>query len=302
VIHARDLGYTFASGRSGIASIDLEVQTGELLALVGPNGSGKTTLLRLLAGDLKPTRGTLSVNAQTPSSRASQSQIGFASAQPVHFTELTGRENAEFFARAYRAGDDAVHRHLIAFSLFQDGNVPVGEYSFGMQRKLMLVEALAHGPALLLLDEPTIGLDPPAIAAVTSELQDRARAGSTVVMGTNDVHTAMLASRVLFLHRGKKVADAAPGELLRSVAGVARIDVSLASPPERAPVFPSGVTALHAAEGYSVEAADAAALPDVCAALLRAGARIREVRVREPDLADVFRTLTGEALNRDALV
>lgn len=299
MIRARSLGYTFASGRAGLASVDLDVNAGELVALVGPNGSGKTTLLRLLAGDLEPTAGTLVVAAGLPGTHrlpADRSQIGWAAAEPVHFNELTGRENARVFAGARGADADALTAHLRRFELHNDADIPVAEYSFGMQRKLLLIEALAHEPALLLLDEPTIGLDPRAANELIDVLRSRARAGVTVILGTNDVTTAMVASRILFLHAGCKVADAAPAELMASVRGNTRIEVALATLPERPPGFPADVTVAPSADGLVIEAPDTSLLPDICAALLRAGARIGSVRVREADLSDVFSRLTGEIL------
>jgi ABC-2 type transport system ATP-binding protein len=299
VIRARSLGYTFASGRTGLASVDLDVKAGELVALVGPNGSGKTTLLRLLAGDLKPTAGTLAVTTDfsgSPSLPLARSQIGWVPAEPVHFNELTGRENARFFVQAHGVGDDALSALLQRFDLHSDADVPVAEYSFGMQRKLLVIEALAPQPALLLLDEPTIGLDPRATAGLIEMLRSRAGAGATVMLGTNDVTTAMVATRVVFLHAGRKVADAAPVELMASVRGSTRIDVSLATLPERSPEFAASISAVPTADGFAIEAHDTALLPDICSALLRAGARIGSVRVREADLSDVFSRLTGEVL------
>jgi ABC-type multidrug transport system ATPase subunit len=298
VIRARSLGYTFASGRTGLASVDLDVKAGELVALVGPNGSGKTTLLRLLAGDLEPTVGTLEVVdvSASPTLPLARSQIGWVPAEPVHFNELTGRENARFFVRAHGVGDDALASHLQRFDLHRDAEIPVAEYSFGMQRKLLVIEALVPEPPLLLLDEPTIGLDPRATAELIDVLRSRARAGVTVLLGTNDVTTAMIATRVVFLHAGQKIADAAPAELLTSVGGGTRIEVSLATLPEVPPEFAADIVAVPTGDGFAVEAHDAALLPDICATLIRAGARIRSVRVREADLSDVFSRLTGDVL------
>ena len=291
MIRAVGLGYTFASGRTGLASVDLDIEAGELVALVGPNGSGKTTLLRLFAGDLVPTTGTL---AFTPP--IARSRIGWTPAEPIHFDELTGRENARFFARACGAVDDAVSSYLQQLDLGADADVAVAEYSFGMRRKLHLIEALAHDTALLLLDEPTIGLDPRAAGVLIEAVRARVRNGAIVMLGTHDVTTAMIATRVVFLHRGRKIADAAPAELLALVRESTRIEVSLATLPERAPEFPAGVVAATTATGFALEVSDAQLLPEICAALLHAGARIGSIQVREADLADLFNRLTGEPL------
>ncbi len=218
--------FRFASGRDALHDIDLTVHAGETLALLGPNGSGKSTLLRILAGDLAPSRGARHRIAGDDAAPALR-RFGYAPDEAAHFDELSGRENAVFFARANGAGPRAVDALLAAFGLAADAGVAAGEYSFGMRRKLALVEAMAHAPALLLLDEPTIGLDPAALLALTAELQSRTQAGAAVVLATNDAAAAALATRIVFLHRGRKVADSPAQALLRSVAGETRIDVEL---------------------------------------------------------------------------
>jgi len=283
----------------------MEVLAGDLLAVIGPNGAGKSTLLRLLAGEFAPSGGQVTVFGRPAHtlSCAERTRLGVGVDEPAHADELAGRENAHFFARAngLGAGDaaarvDALFQRL---GLAADAAVPAGAYSFGMRRKLHLVETLVHGPELVLLDEPTIGLDAGAIASLRALLASHAGSGAAVVFATNDLFGLVpIATRILFLHDGRKVADAAPSTLLERVRGVTRFDVTLDGRPPHEIRFPPGAAGTLRDDGCVVETgAGTALLPEICAALVRAGARIRGIRVREPDLTDVFRDLTGAELN-----
>lgn len=280
----------YPSGRLGLDGLDFDVGRGETVALVGPNGSGKSTLLRLLAGVLRAVAGRLE--------RAAGLRIGYAADTAAHFDELTGRVNAHVFARADGAPAARADALLEAFGLGPDADTPVSEYSFGMRRKLLLAEALAPDPGLLLLDEPTVGLDPDAGRTLREQLAARAAAGRTTIFATNDLDAAAFAGRIVFLHRGRAIADAPPVELLRLVQGSTRIDVGLGGPPAHPPAFTDDIAVTTTADGLTLRTdRGAAALAGICDALAAAGARILTLRVREPGLGDVFSLLTGgEAL------
>jgi len=286
--------------------VDLELASGETIAVLGPNGSGKSTLIRLAAGDLLPTGGGVDLFGVAARRRsvALRRRLGVALDTPVHFGPLSGLANAVFFGRASGlAAPDArreAERLLDGFGMSDELHVPVEEYSLGMHRKLLLTEALMHEPPILLLDEPTLGLDLPSVATLASELQRRVDFGGATLLSTNDVRAAeALASRVVFLRKGEQVADAPLAELLRSVRTVTQIDVRFAGTLEECPPLPAGVSARLAPNELIVESREgASALPHICRALLDAGVSIQDVSVREGDLGDVFRKLTGAELTR----
>lgn len=298
-IGVRGLSYRYRSGRSGIDALDLEVRPGEIVVLLGPNGSGKTTALRLLADDLTPSAGEVT-HACGRSRRDRLACTGYAPDSAAQIDELTGRENARVFGRAFGAGDDATDRLIARFGLSADADVAAGQYSFGMRRKLALVQALAHTPAVLLMDEPTIGLDPVATGTLHEILREHAQAGAAIVIATNDSRITVLADVVVFIHEGRVMASGSPAELLQSVEGATRIEVTLDGMPERTPDLPPDITASRSSSGLVFTVANgSAALPGLCSALVAAGARIRRVDIREPGFDDVFRQLTGVELGAD---
>lgn len=289
-IAARGIRVAYRRGPAVLEGVDITAAPGEIVALLGPNGSGKSTLLRALAGDLPVSAGAIERTGP----------LGYAADEAVHVDALSVRANAEWFARANNAPDGpaAVPELLEAFGLTPWQDRPAGELSFGGRRKLTLVEALAHRPRVVLLDEPTVGLDPDAISALFTRLRDIAQ-GGVVVVAANDLHAAAaLATRVAFLRAGRIVADAPPDELLRLVRGSVRIDVDLAAPVTGVS-FAADVRAAPTATGYVLEAPSTAALAGICRILDAAGGRILAIRVHEADLTDAWRVVTGDVWQRD---
>lgn len=284
--------------------VDLQVEPGQVVVLLGPNGSGKTTLLRVLATELRPGRGRIELLGRSPGRRPGplRRRLGVARDLPVHLDVLSGRRNVAFFGRARGLSRAEAARRADALldrlGLAEDAGVPAGSYSHGMRRKLLLAGALVHAPELLLLDEPTLGLDPPSLDVLRALLRERAADGTAVVMATNDLPFVRgVAHRVIFVHRGRKVADAPPEELLAGLEGRTALEVRLQGPVPDGVRYPEGVRVHPRPGGLVVESAEGAeALPGVCRALLDAGAVLREVRVRKPDLGDAFLVLTGEEL------
>lgn len=328
-IRARGLGFRFPGGRVGIASLDLDVAAGEVVALLGPNGSGKSTLLRLLATDLGPTTGTLELlgSPADPPGPPLRRRIGYAPDDPVHLAALTGAENLQLFTRlAERDPGDprlGLGGLLRAFDLEDVAGLPVAQYSFGMRRKLLLAEALAPRPELLVLDEPTVGLDPRGVGALGALLEERAQDGATVVLATNEIRQAPLwAHRILFLHQGRVLADASPDVLLARLRGRTLVQVTLNGAgmsvaegvetqdrPSAGRGALEGLGALEGVENWRFHREETGqgrievetgmggrVLPSLLQYLVDAGVEVRELRVREPDLGDLFRELTGVEL------
>ena len=310
---AQGTGFIYPSGRKGLEPLDLEVGPGEIVAVLGPNGSGKSTLLRLLATDLRPTEGALSILGQPAVGRLARlrQKIGYAADIAVHFDVLTGEENAEAFrdlAPLGGAAPGSMEPLFRAFHLDEVSLVPVSEYSFGMRRKLLLLEALSLASALLLLDEPSVGLDPPGVLGLRASVEDLQQGGGTTIIASNEVRAIpMWAHRVLFLHRGRLVEDAALPELVKRLEGRTRIEIDLLAPEgDRPDVDLSGIEGVVRSQavrtGLVVESSQRGRpLSSLAAALLEGGHQIRDVRVREPNLGDLFLSMTGESLAPETL-
>jgi ABC-2 type transport system ATP-binding protein len=211
-----------------LRGVDLRVQRGTVHALLGSNGAGKTTLVKILATLLRPDGGSATVNgfdvvSQAPEVRRSISLTGqFAAVDDV----LTGRENLELIA-ALRHLDHpgAVADELLArFSLTEAGRRRAATYSGGMRRRLDLAMSLIGSPAVVVLDEPTTGLDPHGRLEVWEAIRELARAGTTVLMTTQQLEEAeQLADRISILHEGRILVDGTLAEL-RALLPPARVE------------------------------------------------------------------------------
>jgi len=205
-----------AYGRTwALRGVDLRIERGERVALLGPNGSGKTTLMRLIATLTRPTFGTLHVLGQDPARRAREVRrsLGVVAHRPYLYEDFTGRENLEFYARLYgvRSPADRYRPLVEEAGLAAALDRPVRGYSRGMQQRLALVRALLHDPALLLLDEPDAGLDQAALRFLESTIRDAA-AGRTVVFSTHNLELGLrLSDRVVVLAGGSTTYDGPAG-------------------------------------------------------------------------------------------
>ena len=212
VLSIRGLRKRFGA-REVLCGLDLEVASGEIFAFLGPNGAGKTTALRLVAGILTPTHGAITIDgidlAKDP--LGAKRITGFVPDRPFLYPRLTGRETLALVCSLYgcpeRMDDGTVEKFLDRFDLAGREDDYVEGYSLGMRQKLALLAGLLPAPRLLLVDEPLIGLDPPAAREVKEVFKETAAAGGTVFLSTHLLEIAeALADRVAILDRGEVVA------------------------------------------------------------------------------------------------
>ena len=308
-LEARNITRLYKSSGRGVADVSLTVEPGEILGLVGPNGSGKSTLLRVLSTALDPGSGTFRICGLdgVREKRKVRARLGLMVDRPTHYGDLSGRANAFFFARSYGMEDEKAERALDElfgyFGLAEYAGDRVKTYSYGMGKKLALVEALAHGPELLLLDEPSLGLDYTSQLAFQRKVRELVGAGAAVVLASNQVdEVEALCDRVIFLHRGRVVAQGTPEALISSLEGVRRVVATLHNPVEYGSVaevagvqrvVPEGRDlVVHCEERRGVVA-------DVVGGIVDAGGDIVNLSVERPNLEDVFVKLTGEGLERE---
>jgi ABC-2 type transport system ATP-binding protein len=296
-----------------VEALSFEVRRGELFGLVGPDGAGKTTTLRLLAGVLRPTAGDALVGGVSVARDPERVKRGLAymSQRFGLYTDLTVRENLAFYADLYevpRRELSARLERLFAFSgLAPFAERLAGQLSGGMKQKLGLSCALVHEPELLLLDEPTFGVDPVSRRELWRIVHERVAEGVTAVVSTSYLDEAERFDRVALLDRGRLLALDTPDALQRSLPG-RMLEVWVEDPRRaREALLASGLVRrataygerLHALvpppAGGAVEGAVPAATEAVTAALAAAGIEARSVSPVPPSLEDVFIHLVESA-------
>jgi ABC-type multidrug transport system ATPase subunit len=273
---------------------------------MGPNGSGKSTLLRVLSTAIAPDAGGFRVGGTDgrAEKRKVRARLGLMVDRPTHYDDLTGMANAYFFARAYGMeggkAEGALAELFEYFDLAEYKDDKVKTYSYGMGKKLALIEALAHGPGVLLLDEPSLGLDYTSQLAYQRRIRELSEDGVAVLLASNQVdEIESLCDRAAFLHRGRLVAEGTPEDLISSVRGVTRIVATL-----RNPVEYGSLSALDGVQRIVPEGNDLVfhcderpgMVADVVAGIVHAGGDIVNLSVERPNLEDVFVKITGEAL------
>ena len=201
-----------------LRGIDLHVQEGEFVTLVGANGAGKTTLLRIVATLSQPTAGQVTVGGWPLARHADKVRrhIGLVSHQPLLYGDLTAGENLHFFARLYGLdqAEERVGAALSTVGLAARERDPVRTFSRGMTQRLTIARATLHEPDVLLFDEPYTGLDQEASDLLDGLLREQAALGRTILMITHDlVHGLNLADRVVILSRGRIAATTTGREL-----------------------------------------------------------------------------------------
>jgi ABC-2 type transport system ATP-binding protein len=308
-LEARNITRLYKSSGRGVTDVSFEVEPGEIFGLMGPNGSGKSTLLRILSTAIAPESGSFRIGGAdgTREKQKARAGMGLMVDRPTHYGDLTGWSNAYLFARSYgidKGKAEGVLAELFDyFRLAEYKDDRVKTYSYGMGKKLALIEALAHGPQLLLLDEPSLGLDYASQLAYQTKIRELAASDVAILVASNQVdEVEVLCDRVAFLHRGRLVSLGTPEELVSSLKGTRRIVATLRNPVEYGAleevpgverVVPEGRDlVVHCEERPGIVA-------DVVAGIVRAGGDIADLAVRRPSLADVYVKLTGEALNDD---
>ncbi len=197
-------------------AFNLQLQTGDLLCLLGRNGAGKTTLLRILAGLLKPDSGSIWLdNRQIDYSEPhARHELGLVMHQPFLYEHLTGIENLRFYARLYKVadGDADLETILTQVGMQRFGQKPVRAYSRGMKQRLTIARALLHSPRILLLDEPYTGLDLQGSQMFNRLMLEQKQCGRIILMTTHDLsHALPITSSFAFLARGQ-IAEQLPSQ------------------------------------------------------------------------------------------
>jgi ABC-2 type transport system ATP-binding protein len=223
LIRTRQLTKSYGA-TTAVDSLDLEVKSGEIYGFLGPNGAGKTTTIRMLSGLLDASAGEAFICGYDISKEASQAKamLAYVPDQPKLYGKLTAREFLQLVAALYRiskkVSQERSEQLLSMFGLAERADELLEGYSHGMRQKVVLAAALIHQPRVMLLDEPTVGLDPASARLLKDILQELAKQGAAVFVSTHILEIAeRLCHRVGILKEGKLIAQGSPDELRKMV-------------------------------------------------------------------------------------
>jgi len=223
IIETQQVKRAFGSFEA-IRGIDLRIRPGETYGLIGPNGAGKTTLIRMFVGLLRPTAGRVEVLGREMPEKAVLSQVGYMTQARAIYTDLSVRENVRFFgAMAGRQDSKRIDEVIALVNLSDWADSRVAKLSGGMQQRVSLACALVHRPRLLLLDEPTVGVDPQLRVQFWDYFGHLNAQGVTIVVSSHVMDEAEHCHRLGFIRVGKLLAEGSP-QALRAQAGTETLE------------------------------------------------------------------------------
>lgn len=286
-----------------LAGASLDVRSGELVGLLGPNGAGKTTLIRAIAGRVLLDAGSVELFGRPLRRADPRPEIGVVPQELAIYNKLTARENLEVFGRLYGVSGptlkERVDKALVWSDLKDRAGDVVMKFSGGMKRRLNIACSLLHAPSIVLLDEPTVGVDPQSRERIYEMLSELQTSGVSVVLTTHHLEEAeQRCQRIVIIDKGRIVAAGTLGELVKSTLGAARVaNVLLDSPWPADTSAPGGARLSDDRRTLQAEATDLARqLAPLFQDITRAGRGVSDVRLTGATLHEVFIALTGREL------
>jgi ABC-2 type transport system ATP-binding protein len=310
-IHRLSKQYDPPEGPRAIDEIDLHIYEGELFSLLGPNGAGKTTLLSVLCGLFPPTSGDAIVagHSVVQNPMAVKEAIGIIPEEIALYPQLSGRQNLKYFGLLYGLSgshlERAVDQVLAVIGLEGRARDKVSHYSSGMKRRLNVGIGLLHQPRIVLMDEPTIGLDPQSRRRILDlVLQLKRDYGATILYTTHYMEEAQqLSDRIGILHQGQLIAVGSPRELIQQVRAEDTLRLHVVGSQVPADLL-QALRQVGGVRQVSLEATTitlavlhaAEALPRILDLVRESGIGLHSLTLQEPDLETVFLQLTGQGL------
>ena len=287
---------------TAVAGVTLELRAGECLGLLGPNGAGKSTLIRCIVGRVIPDSGTIAVFGSPAGSRAARNTLGWIPQELALYPRLTCRENLQSFGRYHGLSGAALDRNVeqcLGWSTLADrAGELVRNLSGGMKRRLNMAAGLIHQPKLVLMDEPTVGVDPQSRNHIFEMIEKLRNEGMSIIYTTHYMEEAeRLCDRIAVIDHGKIIANGTNAQLVRDAFGTrSQVLARFAGSPERIAdwIAQRGGHAVDGAAQFTIDH------PTEIGALLeassKAGFELVDVSLRKPNLESVFLHLTGREL------
>ncbi len=291
-----------------VQGASFKANSGEILSLLGPNGAGKSTTISMLSGLLAPTGGDAHImgHSVTKEPEAAKASLGVVPQDIALYPDLSARENLAFWGKMYGLRGAAlkirVDEVLEIIGLADRQKDHVGKFSGGMKRRVNIGAALLHKPAVVIMDEPTVGIDPQSRRHILDNVKELNQQGMTVLYTTHYMEEAAeLSHHIAIMDKGKVIAHGTHAELIKMVGEQARIDVTLNAEAEKildAWRATEGVAGIDSLDGKVTALVDDSnrVLPRLFDTASRQGVRITSVDIQEPNLETVFLHLTGRAL------
>ncbi|MEJ7603858.1 MAG: ABC transporter ATP-binding protein [Kofleriaceae bacterium] len=299
----RGLGKDFGT-RTAVGAIDLDVARGECLGLLGPNGAGKTTTILMACGVVTPTRGTVSICGVdlATSPRPAKGKLGLVPQDLAIYEDLSANQNLAYFGALYGLRGTKLHERidwaLGVVGLRDRARDPVKQHSGGMRRRLNLAAGLLHEPEVLVLDEPTVGVDPQSRNHIFETVRALHANGMAIVYTSHYMEEVeALCDRVAIIDGGAIVATGTVGELIARHAGRG-IELELAGDVAAA-ALAAAAHGTVARDGATLNVVPESSLASVIAAIEGTGAQVARIQSRQANLETAFLALTGKTL-RDA--
>jgi ABC-2 type transport system ATP-binding protein len=290
-IETQGLTKRYGDAIVAVDDLALRVRRGEVYGFLGPNGAGKTTTLRMLLGLVRSTSGAAAVLGAPPGAPAGLARIGAMVEAPAFYPFLSGRDNLRALARHAGVGGERVDAVLEAVGLEERAGDRSATYSLGMKQRLGIAAALLKDPELLILDEPTNGLDPAGMAEMRAFIRSLGEGGRTVVLSSHLMgEVEQVTDRVGVIRDGSLVAEGTVEEL-RGRAGL-RVRAEPLAEAARLIGAQPGVDAVTCGDGLLDVTVDTDRAPAINRALVEAGVAVSELRAQQASLEDVFLELT----------
>jgi len=293
IVSTRGLTKHYGNGIVAVDSLNLNVRRGEVYGFLGPNGAGKTTTLRMLVGLIKPTSGSAMVAGAAPGSPASLSRVGAIIEAPAFYPYLSGYDNLRLIAIFCGVPVKRVDVALEEVELMPRKQHRFSTYSLGMKQRLGIAAALIKEPDILILDEPTNGLDPQGMVDVRKLIIDLGKGERTVLVSSHLLgEVEQMCTRIGVIQKGRFVAEGTIDELRGAATLTVRAEPAAAAASVlNGEVGPENVKLLQDGS-YSVKV-DLKRTAEINRRLVQAGADVTELRATERSLEDVFMELTG---------